>query len=122
MDKQATFDLVVRHLRTQKCRATRVWANRQICAYRGMEKGKKVSCAAGCLIPDDKYVEQMEGSSVTINNLVDDCLRSLGYDLEFVRRLQMVHDDHLEKDWENEFRAAAEEYNLKLEIGNASQL
>lgn len=74
------------------------------CAYRG-ENGAK--CAAGCLIPDESYNEEMEKtacwlldedrkyvSKVTLDKIdeISGVLRKEGYDPEFVRALQNMHD------------------------------
>lgn len=57
MNAQETFDTVARHLLTQGQRST-AGGGAEACRYRGSE-GRK--CAAGVLIPDAVYVEDMEG-------------------------------------------------------------
>ncbi len=101
MTKQETFDKVVRALRAQGRKSLR--AGGITCAYRGGEGGK---CAAGHLIPDDKYDPAMEGIAVRTDEEMVDLLpdvtwrsellrraiRSEGHDLELVRDLQRAHD------------------------------
>src|SRR5690349_11599184 len=51
MNAQEIFDKVARHLLTQKEQSRDSFS----CAYRGVnQNGKILSCAVGCLIPDDK--------------------------------------------------------------------
>lgn len=59
------------------------------CAYRGTN-GRK--CAAGHLIPDALYRKSMEGS-FAYEGLVAEVLEDAGHDAEFVRQLQILHDD-----------------------------
>jgi len=60
------------------------------CAYRGTEGCK---CAAGSLIPDDRYSPMMETRGVSDDQPAGIVLAELGYDLRFVGDLQIVHDD-----------------------------
>jgi hypothetical protein len=103
---QETFDTVVAHLRQQGCKAiTRM----EGCFYRD-ELGRK--CAAGCLIPDDKYTPDIERRACVEGSLAGTLVRSLGHDLILVRRLQIVHDDVGVEDWEAELLKVADKFNL----------
>lgn len=57
MEQQEVFDVVVKHLFTQR----RQSMTGGYCAYRGAEGTK---CAVGVLIPDDVYTEDMEEKCV----------------------------------------------------------
>lgn len=102
--KQETFDTVVAHLRKQGCKSE----NDDGCAYRG-DGG--LMCAAGCLIPDEKYNPKWEGfdvSYVPIKNM----FMEIGHDLWLLNELQMCHD-HVDVDnWEYKFSKIAAGYNL----------
>jgi hypothetical protein len=64
MTKQEIFDHVLTHLRKQgKPAINETDSGEDICAYR-TDDGLK--CAVGCLIPDDKYNEDLEGRSATV--------------------------------------------------------
>lgn len=82
--KQETLDTVVNGLITQGKRGYS-----GSCRYRTNSGAK---CAAGQLIPDSKYDPGFEGTSVTYGSRVGALLCSLGYDIEFVARLQTCHD------------------------------
>ena len=75
-----------------------------ICAYRG-DEGRK--CAVGHLIPDDRYVPEMEAKSVS--NLLTHYPLALGKVpstamLKVLQFTQVTHDSHvLSTPWANEF-------------------
>lgn len=111
--KQETFDAVVTHLRQQNARAMDKYEG---CAYRG-DNGTK--CAAGCLIPDDKYSKELEGRSMYSNvcgeEKITDAGRlivELGHDIDLVYELQLMHDGHDPENWENEFKLIAKKHGL----------
>ncbi len=91
--KQETFDKVVRALRKQGSKAMN--SQRQ-CVYRTTDGCK---CAAGHLIPDDRYEPSMEGLGVcdfekggSDPTPLELLLKELGYDLDLVADLQACHD------------------------------
>lgn len=111
--KQETFDTVVRKLKAQGCKSLGEpdEHGQRFCRYRG-EGG--VACAAGCLIPDAKYDERMEGVSIAEVNetefqrllielrrgddyleesVVIDVIESEGHDPYLVAAMQWVHDE-----------------------------
>lgn len=101
--KQQTFDTVVSHLRKQGKRALSDYGK---CAYRGRDG---TMCAAGCLIPDDKYERSFEGASVFgIANLFTE----LGHDLALISELQSIHDGEFPRDWEDHFEDVALTHGL----------
>lgn len=97
--KQETFDEVATFLLNQGGPAYD--EEKDVCLYRGLNNTK---CAAGCLIPDSEYKSYMdnivfdkdtnEWNAITAANIEPVCsiLSNLGYDPEFVYRLQYIHD------------------------------
>lgn len=104
MTNQETFDTVVAHLRKQGCRA----GIKNACLYRDGDR----KCAAGCLIPDDKYRPDMEGKSV-YQTPVCQVLHELRHNIELVADLQTVHDRYDIFDWEINFKDIANKWMLK---------
>lgn len=115
MDKQEIFDKVVTHLRTQKGRAFN--DDNGQCRYRmnGM------SCAVGCLIPDEEYSPSLEGRTLnkmmtefvvppTIQKMIDDGHQTL------LSRFQNIHDsgEYNAEYWENAFKVLANDFKLEF--------
>ncbi len=73
------------------------------CAYRG-ENGER--CAAGLLIPDEKYTPKMEGFTV-YEGFVFDALPG-GLDVRFIGALQNAHDDADPKTFREDVRESLE--------------
>lgn len=101
---QETFDTVVTHLRTQGSRCS---SDSGDCMYR--LDGRK--CAAGCLIPDDRYSPDMEGTTVLYSD-VGDLLAELGHDMALVDELQTLHDRTDPAEWEEGFGRIAGRFGL----------
>ncbi len=82
------------------------------CAYRGENNCK---CAIGILIPDNEYLEEMEGKIPNaIKNLLNPDLKeifSVNYKLLF--KLQGIHDSEDPSKWEEKLKSLAKEYGLK---------
>lgn len=100
---QQVFDHVARHLLTQKTRSTKNGG----CAYRG-GKGD-LSCAAGCLIADKEYSEDMEGRtwiSLAYKEIVPYAHTTL------IAKLQEVHDYSPLDKWPQHLKQVAESFNL----------
>lgn len=83
------------------------------CMYRG-PNGLK--CAAGHLIPDDRYDPRMEGNVIReVNNKFE-----LGLDanINLIQALQFAHDNASPDDFVNEFtnsaRDVAQDFNLEF--------
>jgi hypothetical protein len=96
--KQETFDIVWKGLAAQGWKKSMTAGDDEFCAYRGVDD---CACAAGHLIPDDRYDPKMEGglvlysteyastaSSIAVTNLMVE----LGHDLAVVRECQRAHD------------------------------
>lgn len=67
MSLQETFDWVARHLMTQGEKSTSPASspNNFGCMYRTTSTDRILSCAIGCLIPDDAYDARAEGMSIS---------------------------------------------------------
>jgi hypothetical protein len=93
MDKQEIFNKVSNHLVTQGKQSTKLIAGIPvpICAYRGADG---TSCAAGCLIPDEIYSEDMENESVTfmISNR-ENLPEFFATENHILSELQLIHDN-----------------------------
>lgn len=105
MTRQEAFDIIVRHLLTQRCRATR----NGDCRYRG-DNGTKD--AVGALISDKQYEVMMrtglEWSLVPTAELIG----MSSVDRYFLRDVQVVHDGVPVQHWDERLREIAKHYNL----------
>lgn len=121
MDKQEAFNTVVAGLLNQGRKSVNAYGD---CMYRG-DYGCK--CAAGHLIPDDKYDSKVEGYGIPLvfrksypKSVCDLLLNAVGISTReeavFVRDLQRVHDKEDVKDWPLYFRVIAEEHGLSPAI------
>jgi hypothetical protein len=104
---QQTFDTVVKHLRTQRCRAVNDSGN---CQYRTAEN---LRCAAGCLIPDELYDPAMESTEpIHPQHLAGQVIIKLGHVFTLVLALQRIHDTYKVAAWENELQRIANRFSL----------
>jgi hypothetical protein len=107
MTKQETFDIVINHLRKQGCKAESPGGG---CLYRGLNGTK---CAAGILIPDADYVEDMDlDGEIRNNHAVQYILDRDGHDIDLVEELQDLHDMRAVEDWEGYASDTATTYGL----------
>lgn len=124
MTKQELFDTVTKHLLTQKCKA--LGDDGSMCRYK-TDTGLK--CAAGCLIPDDKYDPRLEQATVVAH--ADDPGMEIGSqhgfdnykffkdlvqteeNLLFLYELQKIHDRHLSTEWVEKLQSLARWANLE---------
>jgi len=90
MKPQQVFDKVITHLKTQGEAAFDEETDG--CCYRLIKNGKTLMCAAGCLIPDDKYNPDFE--CLTITHLRDEGLDVpvITENISLVQKLQNFHD------------------------------
>ena len=117
---QETFDIVVAHLRRQgsKAQSRDPTSGLITCLYRAPD-GKR--CAAGCLIPDERYEPALELSAVGgtseankySSNDVTLLIEQLGHDIELVGALQSVHDNSEASDWESKLEQLAADFGLR---------
>jgi hypothetical protein len=111
---QEIFDQVAVHLLTQKEKSM----DGAACKYRSSDGLK---CAAGCLIADDEYSEDIEGSdwqgAVDILIEEDDSADlEANYHTALIAGLQRIHDDSSKLDWLFELTDIAHTYRLNTDI------
>jgi hypothetical protein len=110
------FLAVANHLLHQGRRA--VDENNE-CVYLS-EDGLK--CAAGCLLPEEHYDEDIEGAYVTDEQVIEHFnmagvnLREQA-NLDLIRKLQTVHDDSDPKDWYDKLMDIAADESFVAEDG-----
>lgn len=115
MTQQETFDKVVAHARKQGCKSQGSYIGNLSgemthgCTYRGQDN---TACFAGALIPNDQYKPEMEGLLCTGDNDVQRVLLAEGHQIEFVRRLQTIHDCYEVFEWEEKFKNLAAQFDL----------
>jgi hypothetical protein len=114
MNKQEVYNKVRDHLLKQNAKSK----NDNSCAYRG-DNG--MMCAAGCLIPDELYnpdIDSLE-DGLTWNSLVREhrkIANAISTDVEvheFIRLLQLVHDEQSPERWEKSLMQLALEHGLQ---------
>lgn len=126
MNLQEQFDFVVTNLRKQGTQSFVMKNNKHLCMYRGSD-GKK--CAAGWLIPDEVYTEDMEymGWKEIVDKFCDVLPNYLktAESLAMVKKLQLIHDDdYMDYDkelFEKLLEEVAEKFGLKYTPPEATQ-
>jgi hypothetical protein len=115
MTEQEVFDKVAEHLLTQNAQSLGPSSTKPngMCAYRG---NNGLMCAAGCLIPDDKYKTKMEefGWDVLVKS---GRVPSSNFEMLIVR-LQNLHDNFPVVEWKKKLKAIAEQHNLEFKFDN----
>lgn len=107
--EQEVFDKVATHLLTQMKKAT---AQTGVCVY----KAGELSCAAGCLIPDEEYDDVVENKNW--GQLVRDCIVPRNH-MGLIKILQRIHDSSVPSLWKELLKILAEREGL--EFGNQLQ-
>lgn len=117
MNLQEAFNKIYAH--AQKKEKAREFGS---CRYR-TEDGRR--CFVGCLIPDDKYDDSIEGSVPQENYKfphngichVNNSLNAIGipYTLfPYLSQLQAIHDKYDICDWNDELKKFADTHNLTI--------
>jgi len=106
MNNQEVFNIVVQHMRKQNRKSLDANGN---CVYRN-DRGDK--CALGILIPDALYSEGMEGQP--FNAFCN--IKAWECDMSLLDELQCIHDDFRVDEWESQFEAVAEAYQLTMPV------
>lgn len=111
--RQEVFDRVCTHLLLQGARSMKG----RLCAYRG-EWDRM--CAIGCLIDDEHYTPELEGSHVHESNVLVAVQSSLGVEiggmsLDLLYELQKCHDNTAIVFWEDTLKAIARRFGLKYD-------
>lgn len=126
MSKQEIFDRVAKHLIEQD-EPSAYGEDVPVCRYRlTSPDGKQLSCAIGCLIPDDEYDERLEGYGLaaintdwnvpSVNRLIDEV------GIEYMDLLQSAHDRAAEAmaasgvGWDQAIRAQLFDLAKKLDL------
>jgi hypothetical protein len=102
--EQEVFNQVAKHLLDQNEKSM----SYSVCSYRGENN---LMCAAGCLIPDDEYTEELEG------NGWKDLTRTFLYPSEhseLIQELQDVHDSYEVEEWKEKLFGVAEKFGLEF--------
>lgn len=94
LSAQGFFNKIAEHLITQGRPATSGGRSRQ-CKYRGPNG---LMCAAGVVIPDDRFVSGMETKSVS-SEIILDRVPEIAPFKPVLIRLQGIHDDENLWDW-----------------------
>lgn len=111
MNNQEIFNTVALHLVQQNKQSTDIKLLIKLrCMYRSPDG---LSCAIGCLIPDDKYRADMEGLAV------DELAKhfDLGFatgNMPLLRHLQALHDLRKPGKWKKGLREIARTFTLAL--------
>ena len=105
MTKQEIFDKVAKHLLTQGVRSVDGANGR--CMYRGTNGTK---CAAGCLIPDDKYDNRFERKAWS--SIADKFPELIEHE-HLIQQLQIVHDSCAPEQWITALRNTATIFGLE---------
>ncbi len=111
MNLQRVFNKIAKHLLTQNEKSEAGWA----CRYRLTVPGKVLKCAIGCLISDDLYKKEIEGSVPSQEN-VRSVLSESGFKYDFLSdeekflsKMQWVHDCNTPEDWKAALTRVARE-------------
>lgn len=106
--EQEVFNIVYKHLIRQNEQAKLI-----TCKYRlnDLYNKKVLKCAAGCLIPDEKYSSEMEGKMW--NELVSLNLVPSNH-FPLIQRLQVIHDTYPVDQWEKELKVVAADFGLTV--------
>lgn len=112
--RQEIFDIVVSGLRKQGCKSIGTVINPDVnpaCLYRDAQGHK---CAAGFLIPDEKYKPEMENTAI-FDDLIRNVLIEENIDIrdfDFLYGLQAIHDFHPVERWEEQWKLFAQKYDI----------
>lgn len=108
--RQEIFDIVARHLLTQKEKSTNTIGS--FCMYRGI---RGLKCAIGALIPDEKYSPAFESCMVEEPEVCE--AAGISYeDVSFARGIQCVHDLCEPAYWFTELLRFAHRYSLSADV------
>ena len=113
MNKQKTFETVAKHLFQQGKQATDEAGS---CVYRAYDGSQ---CAVGCLIPDELYVKELEGTAVgNIFRKFPEIVDFIGSEnLSMLARLQHIHDSRRywesTEDMKTALEECADDYDLQ---------
>ena len=108
---QEVFDQVKTHLLKQNARS--VSSEGKFCLYRS---ASGLSCAAGCLMADKEYREEMDDNEMdggtAWGDLITRNLVPTTKHNNMIRCLQYIHDNHPLERWSSELKILANRDNL----------
>ena len=107
---QEVFDQVVNHLRQQGEKSLN---KNGVCCYRHTDVDKITKCAAGCLISDEEYDQELMEKTMwrpASHSWIPEEHESLICDL------QIIHDGCDVDDWEDRFELLAGRHGLNYTI------
>jgi hypothetical protein len=108
---QEVFDQVAKHLLEQGKKSFKLDADEgEFCLYRGPEG---TMCAAGCLISDNEYEDDMEGRCW--RNLVNNGYASDAH-IDMIDCLQCIHDKKVPSTWREELLEISKRFDLNPQI------
>lgn len=108
MTAQELFTTVVNHLLTQNAKAET--EDQELCLYFDVETGRK--CAAGILIPPDKYQPRWDISGEDVRVVAKEI--GLFVHVDLIRALQDIHDGDEPEEWYDKFAAIAANWGLEM--------
>lgn len=120
MNRQLVFDTVARHLLAQGVACIDLYdrTGTNVCRYRN---NSGLKCAIGCLIPDERYGEWIEGASVNSERVLDAIDPAYGpimkgtTDFQLLSRLQSVHDYRPVDTWYARLADVAVDFGLNCD-------
>jgi hypothetical protein len=124
MNTQEYFNKIAAHLLKQREKST----DKEHCRYRTVnDDGNRLSCAIGCMIPDDVYIPEMDRSGMPVQTLLHHYPELMSF-LEpgqveglsgrsLNKRLQYMHDSLPVEDWKEGLRGIAREFGLEFNEG-----
>lgn len=104
--EEQLFDYIADHLLAQRKRSINIEKHdtfsNEFCAYRGNDG---LSCAAGCLIPDDLYEEKMEHQNWDDITCDFPLLQPKNKKLDIIiKNMQHLHDTMPVEKWEEKIK------------------
>ena len=113
MTKQQIFDKIADHLLTQNAVSVGPGDN-AMCKYRADDG---LSCAIGCLIPDELYVKKLEGKEVS-HRIVREVLKKVDIINEgrFLGQFEEMHDYYPPFQWPRYLIEIADKYKLNTDV------
>lgn len=123
MTKQEIFNRVCEHAMTQKGKCM----NGISCSYReGYDASNPVRCFAGIFIPDERYAKTLEGGTcvssdytgyvdagnIPIRTMFEQLVGE--ENIDFLRSMQLVHDQYEVEDWPCKLREIGEAQHLAI--------
>lgn len=125
---QEVFDRVVKHLLAQGKKS--LSADASNCAYRGFDGNMNtLMCAVGCLIPDNLYKPAIDNDFSETD--IESILYKFGMDglfdfkvidssdinfLNFLKKLQYIHDVSPPNKWQHRLKDFAKNNNLEFRV------